>query len=483
MNGPAAAPEAPLRADICVIGAGAAGLSVAAGCAQLGARTVLIERGAMGGDCLNTGCVPSKAMLAAGHAAQIVRTAGRFGIAADGPAVDFAAVHRHVHDVIARIAPLDSVSRFRALGVTVIQGSARFTGPDAVEVAGRRIVSRRFVVATGSRAVAPPVPGLAEAPYLTNETIFDLTECPDRLLIMGGGPIGCELAQAHRRLGARVAIVEMAHLLGRDDPEAADVVRRQLQREGIEILEGARVERVATRDGGIELTVGRADGTETTLAGSHLLVAAGRAPVVDGLDLDRAGVAVGRTGITVDASLRTTNRRIFAAGDVAGGPQFTHAAGHHAGVLVRRLLFRMAWAKVDWRALPWVTYTEPELAHVGLTEAQAAERHGRLSVLRWSFAENDRAQAERCTDGHMKVVATPKGRILGATIVGAHAGELIHPWVLAIQNGLGLARMAGYIAPYPTLGEIGKRTASSFYAPKLFSRQTRRIVRGLMRLP
>ena len=205
--------------------------------------------------------------------------------------------------------------------------------------------------------------------------------------------------------------------------------------------------------------------------------------MVDGLDLEKAGVAVGRGGVTVDAGLRTSNKRIFAAGDVAGGPQFTHIAGYHAGVLVRRLLFRMSWAKVDYRALPWVTYTEPELAQAGLTEAQAAERHGRLSVLRWSFAENDRAQAERRTDGHMKVVATPKGKILGATIVGAHAGELIHPWILAIQNDLGLARMSGYIAPYPTLGEVGKRTASSYYTPKLFSARTRRIVRMLMRLP
>ena len=472
----------PLRVDICVIGAGAAGLSVAAGCAQLGARTVLIERGAMGGDCLNTGCVPSKAMLAAGHAAEIVRTAGRFGVTASAPEVDFAAVHRHVHGVIAAIAPIDSVERFRALGVNVIQGSARFTGPDALEVEGRRITARRFVVATGSKAVAPPVPGLADAPYLTNETVFDLTECPEHLLVMGGGPIGCELAQAHRRLGARVTIVEMMSILGRDDPEAADVVRRQLKAEGIEILEGARAERVEMQDGGIALTVSR-DGEESVLTGSHLLVAAGRAPVVDGLDLDKAGVRVGRAGVEVDAGLRTSNRRIFAAGDVAGGPQFTHIAGYHAGVLVRRLLFRMGWAKVDYRALPWVTYTEPELAQTGLTEAQAAEKHVRLSVLRWSFAENDRALAERRTDGHMKVVATPKGKILGATIVGAHAGELIHPWVLAIQNDLSLAKMSGYIAPYPTLGEIGKRTASSYYTPKLFSERTRRIVRLLLRLP
>ncbi|MCY4239887.1 MAG: FAD-dependent oxidoreductase [Rhodospirillaceae bacterium] len=472
----------PLRTDICVIGAGAAGLSVAAGCVQLGARTVLIERGAMGGDCLNTGCVPSKAMLAAGHAAETMRTAGRYGIAGTAPVIDFAAVHRHVHGAIAAIAPMDSVERFEMLGVTVIRGAARFIAPDALDVDGRRITARRFVIATGSKAVAPPVSGLAEAPYLTNETIFNLTECPQHLLIMGGGPIGCEMAQAHRRLGARVTLVERMRLLGRDDEEAADVVRQQLLGEKIEILEGAKVERVNVRNGAIALTVNRND-AKMVLTGSHLLVAAGRAPVIDGLDLEKAGVAVGQAGIEVDAGLRTSNRRIFVAGDVAGGPQFTHVAGYHAGVLVRRLLFRMAWAKTDYRALPWVTYTEPELAQVGLTEAMAAERYRSLSILRWDFTENDRAQAERRTEGHMKVIATPRGRILGATIVGAHAGELIHPWVLAIQNGLSLAKMSSYIAPYPTFGEIGKRAASSYYTPKLFSARTRRIIRLLRYLP
>lgn len=474
--------ETNLAVDICVIGAGSAGLSVAAGASQLGASTVLIERGLMGGDCLNTGCVPSKALLAAGHTAQVIRDAGRFGVAGAEPDIDFGAVNKHVHDVIAAIAPIDSVERFRGLGVNVIQGSARFTDPRTVVVDGRTVTAKRFVIATGSKAVAPPVPGLDDVPYLTNETIFDLTTCPDHLVIMGGGPIGCELAQAHRRLGAKVTIVEMATIMGKDDPEAVDVVRRRLIGEGIDILEGARVEKVASADGSVMLTVSE-NGKETTVAGSHLLVAAGRAPVVDGLDIDKAGVEVNRAGIVVDAGLRTTNKRIFALGDVSGGPQFTHVAGYHAGILVRRLLFRMFWAKVNYDALPWVTYTDPELAHVGLTEAQAAEKHGTLSILRWSFAENDRAQAERETDGHMKIVATKKGKILGATIVGKGAGELIHPWVLGIQNGLSLAKMSGYIAPYPTMGEIGKRAASSYFLPKLFSARTRKIVRLLLRLP
>lgn len=475
-----------LDVDICVIGAGAAGLSVAAGAAQLGAETVLIERGVMGGDCLNTGCVPSKAMLAAGHAAEVIRTAGRFGVAAGKPKVDFAAVNAHVHDVIAGIAPIDSVERFRGLGVNVIQGTACFTDKRTLAVetdtGSRTVTAKRFVVATGSHPVAPPVPGLDSVDYLTNESVFELKECPEHLIILGGGPIGCELAQAHRRLGAKVTIVEMFSILSKDDPEAVDVVRRRLSDEGVAILENAKDGKVEKAGKKIKFTV-TIDGETQTVTGTHLLVAAGRAPVVDGLDLDKAGVEVSKKGISVDAGLRTTNKKIFAIGDVAGGPQFTHVAGYQAGILIRRLLFRMFWAKVNYDALPWVTYTDPELAQVGMTEAMAKEQHSKLTILRWGFAENDRAQAERETGGHMKIVATKKGKILGATIVGAGAGELIHPWILAIENGLSLAKMSGYIAPYPTMGEIGKRTASSYYVSKLFSPRTRKIVRWLLKLP
>jgi pyruvate/2-oxoglutarate dehydrogenase complex dihydrolipoamide dehydrogenase (E3) component len=478
---------AKLHADVCVIGAGSGGLSVAAGASQMGARTILIEKGRMGGDCLNYGCVPSKALLAAAHAATRHRNSAAFGIGADAPAVDFARVHAHVHGVIDTIAPMDSEARFAAMGVQVLRGTARFTGPRTVAVGDdgdTRVRARWFVVATGSRPAAPPIDGLDQVPYLTNETVFDLTELPGHLVIVGGGPIGIEMAQAFRRLGAEVTVVEGARILGPGDPELVQLLRDRLRAEGVALREGAAVKAVRPDGAGVALDLAGdagGDGATETVAGSHLLVAAGRAPNVDDLGLDAAGVAFDRKGVTVDAGLRSTNRRVFAVGDAAGGPQFTHLAGYHAGVVIRRMLFRMFWAKADLRALPAVTYTEPELAQVGLSEA-AARAKGPITVLRWPFAENDRAQAERTTDGLIKVLATPKGKILGVHILGPQAGELIQPWVLALQNGLKIRHMAGTIAPYPTLGEVGKRAAGTFYYPTLFSARTRRVVRWLMRL-
>jgi pyruvate/2-oxoglutarate dehydrogenase complex dihydrolipoamide dehydrogenase (E3) component len=470
---------AVLNPDICVIGAGSAGLVVAAGASQLGAATVLIESGRMGGDCLNTGCVPSKSLIAAAEAAEAVRRAPRFGVDAGAPVVDFARVHAHVHEVIAGIAPHDSVARYEGLGVTVIQARARFTGRDEVEAGDVRIRARRFVIATGATALVPPVPGLDGLPHLTNESVFDLTVLPRRLLIMGGGPIGCELAQAFRRLGAEVELVEMVRLLPKDDPEAVEVVRQRLRADGVVLHEGAKVTRAGAAGDGIRLTL-EAGGTERTIEGSHLLVAAGRKPGIDGLGLEAAGVAHGRAGITVDARLRTSNRRIYAIGDVTGGPQFTHMAGHHAGVVIKNALFRLP-ARVEARAVPWVTYTDPELAQAGLTEAAARARGGDIRVLRAGFAESDRARTARRQDGFVKVVTDRRGLILGATIVGAHAGELILPWILALKQGLKVGAMAELIAPYPTLGEVGKRAAGNFFLPLLFSDRTRRIVRFLRR--
>ncbi len=464
-----------LRADLCVIGAGSGGLSVAAGAVQMGASVVLVEKGEMGGDCLNTGCVPSKALIAAAHAAQTVRDAGRFGIHAPGPEIRFRDVHAHVHGVIAAIAPHDSIARFEGLGVLVIRATARFAGPDPVEAGGERIRARRFVVATGSRAAVPAIPGLAEAGYLTNETIFGLTQCPQHLIVVGGGPIGVETAQAFRRLGARVTLVERAGILPRDEPEAAEVVRGALRRDGVKLLEATDLHSVR-RDGDRIVAVLDAEGPGGRhIDGSHVLVAAGRRPNVEDLGLDAAGIAHGPAGISVDARLRSSNRRVFAIGDVAGGPQFTHVAGQHAGVVIRNALFGIP-ARIDYKALPWVTYTDPELAHVGLTEAGARAAGHDAEVLTWSFAANDRAQAERATDGHAKIVLGPRGRILGATIVGPRAGELIGPWVLAISSGLAIGSVASAVLPYPTLSEISKRAAGSYYTPKLFGRATRRIV-------
>lgn len=464
-----------ISADICVIGAGSAGLSVAAGAAQMGARTVLIEAARMGGDCLNTGCVPSKALLAAAKAAANIRHAGQFGVQAGEPQVDFAAVNRHVHDVIAQIAPHDSVERFSGLGCTVIQARARFVDERTVEAGEQRIRARRFVIATGSRAAVPPIPGLADIPFLTNENIFENKVLPEHLIVIGGGPIGCEMAQAHRRLGARVSVLDLATILPKDDPDLVAVVRQALRADGITIEEGAKILKLERRGGGVAVLVADGDG-EREIVGSHLLVAAGRRPNVEDLGLEAAGVQYGPKGIEVDQRLRTSKRRIFAAGDVAGSYQFTHLAGYHAGIVLRNALFRLP-AKVDIGALPWVTYTDPELAHVGLTEVQArAEGKDDVRVLTSTFAENDRARTERATEGLIKVVVSKRGQVLGAGIAGAHAGELILPWVLAVGQRMKIGTLAGVIAPYPTFSEISKRAAGSYYTPTLFSPRTRRLV-------
>lgn len=466
--------------DLVVIGAGAAGLSVTAVAAQLGVPVALIERNHMGGDCLNFGCVPSKALLAAAHAAQEVRGSARFGVNGHEPAIDFAKVHAHVHGVIAAIAPHDSVERFEGLGVTVIQGAARFTGPEEVEAAGRRIRARRFVLATGSSAAVPPVPGLAEVPYLTNETIFGLTERPDHLLVLGGGPIGVEMAQAFRRLGAGVTLVERAAILPKDEPEAVAILRAALLREGIALHEGAEVLGARRADNGVQLEL-RGAAAPVVLHGTHLLVAAGRRPNTAGLGLEAAGIEATPRGVTVDARLRSSNRRVFAIGDVAGGPQFTHIAGYHAGIVIRNALFGLP-AKVDYAALPWVTYADPELAHVGLTEAAAREAGHEVSILLQPLSGNDRAQAEGTTEGLAKVVLGSRGRILGATIVAPRAGEMIGMWGLAIQRGLKIGAIAASLAPYPTMAEISRRAAGSFYTPTLFGPRARSLVGLVQRL-
>ncbi|WP_022727681.1 dihydrolipoyl dehydrogenase family protein [Fodinicurvata sediminis] len=466
--------------DICVIGGGSAGLSVAAGASQMGADTILVERGEMGGDCLNSGCVPSKSLLAAAKAARSGAKAAAFGIAYDPPRIDFEAVQAHVQQVIAGIAPHDSVERFEGLGVRVLRDSASFHSPHELVVGEQRIRARRFVLATGSRALVPPVSGLAETPYLTNESIFALKDCPDHLIVLGGGPIGCELGQAFRRLGARVSLVEMNRLLPREDRQAAELLRERLQAEGVEIHENAGMSAVQKTHDGIQAQL-KTERGEATLEGSHLLVATGRQPVTDGLNLEAAEVIHDSRGIKVDARLRTSNRRIFAAGDVAGGPQFTHAASYQAGIILRNALFRLP-ARVNYAALPRVTYCTPELAQVGLTVEEAQQQGKKVEILQSTFAENDRARCEHATDGFIKIVATRSGAVLGATIIGPQAGELILPWGLAIARRMKLSALAGIIAPYPTLSEISKQVAGSHYTPKLFSSRTRWLVRLLLRL-
>ena len=472
--------------DLAVIGAGAAGLSVAAVAAQLGLRVALIERARMGGDCLNTGCVPSKALLASAHAARNARAAGPLGIHIAEPVVDWAAVQAHVHGVIAAIAPMDSVARFTALGAEVLQGSARFVDPDTLEVAlpggPRRLTATRIVIAAGGRAAIPDLPGLDGVGYLTHETIFDVTPRPEHLLIIGGGPIGLEMAQAHAALGCRVSLVQRRGIAPQDDAELVDGLRAALLADGIALFENAGVARV---EPGPVLVL--EDGRR--LAGSHLLIATGRTPNLEALDLAAGNVRASERGIVTDGGLRSpSNRRVYAAGDIAdpagiGPRQFTHVGSYHAGIVIRRALFRLP-ARLDYAALPRVIYTDPELAQVGLTEAQArAAGHTKLRILRWPLAENDRAQAERRTEGLVKIVATPKGRVLGAGILAPHAGEMIGTWTLAISQGIRLSALAGMIVPYPTRAEAAKRAAGSFFASRLFAPATKRLIGWLARLP
>ena len=452
-----------IETDICIIGAGSGGLSIAAGAVQMGARVVLIEGGEMGGDCLNAGCIPSKALIAAAKAAQAMRDGAKYGITPTEPQVDFGAVKDHVAHVIETIAPVDSQERFEGLGVQVIRAWARFTGPDAVEAGGHSIKARRFVIATGSRPLVPPIPGADSVPYLTNETIFALRERPAHLLIIGGGPIGMEMAQAHRRLGCRVTVIEGSKAFGRDDPEMAAVVLANLRAEGVEILEDAPVTALSGQAGDITVTLkdGRA------VQGSHLLMAVGRKVHLEGLNLDAASVKHDRKGVTVGPDLRSSNRRVYAVGDAAGGLQFTHVAGYHAGVVIRQIVLGLP-AKATTRHIPWVTYTDPELAQVGLTEAEARRAHGgALSVLRQEFHHNDRAQAEGKTKGLLKVMVV-KGRPVGASLAGPQAGELIGLWAFAIASRAKISAIAGMVAPYPTLGEISKRAAGAYFSPKLF---------------
>lgn len=464
-----------LKPDICVIGGGSGGLSVAAAAAAFGVPVVLIEKHKMGGDCLNTGCVPSKALLAAAKHAHALREGEAFGVGAKTVTVDPVKVHDHVHAVIAAIAPVDSVERFTGLGVRVIKGEAKFKNERAVTVGDVEIRARRFVIASGSSAAAPPIPGLDKVPYLTNESIFDLNALPKHLLIIGGGPIGLEMAQAFRRLGSAVIVVEAAQPMSKDDPECAAIVLTALEREGVVIRAGVKVMSAEHAKDRVTLTI-EGSGGEEKLEGTHLLVAAGRKATVDGLGLDAAGIRTERGGISVNKRLRTSNSRVYAIGDCAAGQlQFTHAANYHAGLVIRNALFRLP-VSVNNDVIPWVTYTEPELAQTGISEAEARKRGLAIRILRWPYHDNDRAQAERATHGHIKVIVSKSGKILGATIVGANAGELITTWTLAIAQKLNIRAMTGILVPYPTLSEVGKRAAIDYFTPSLTSPWVRPII-------
>jgi pyruvate/2-oxoglutarate dehydrogenase complex dihydrolipoamide dehydrogenase (E3) component len=466
-----------IKTDILVLGAGSGGLSVVAGAAQMGADVTLLEPNRMGGDCLNYGCVPSKALIASASVAHSAYDAGRFGVGVDAPRVDYAAAKDHVQRAIDTIAPHDSQERFERMGVRVIREAGRFVSEDTVEAGDHRITARRIVIATGSRPFVPPIEGIEDIPYLTNETLWELRERPEHLLVIGGGPIGMEMAQAHRRLGCAVTVIEGAKALGKDEADFAAVVLDRLRSEGIEIVEGAQVTAARRSDTGVALET--EDGR--TFAGSHLLVAVGRKANTEALDLAKAGIGTTKTGVKVDDSLRTANRKVYAIGDAAGGLQFTHVAGYHASVVVRSAVLGLP-AKARTNHLPWCTYTKPELAHVGLTEKQARRQHGMaVRVTEFDYADNDRAVTEAETTGKIKVVVA-HGKPVGVSIVGHQAGELIALWSMAIANGLKMRQVAAMVAPYPTYAEINKRVAGAHFAPSLFENERlKRVVRLVQR--
>ncbi len=471
-----------LKPDLCIIGAGSGGLSVAAGAAQMGADVVLIEGHKMGGDCLNVGCVPSKSLLAAAHKAALIRQgAENFGIHSDGVRVDMAGVHRHVQEVIAQIEPHDSVERFEGLGVKVIPDYATFHSPFEVQAGKTKIQARYFVIASGSVPVVPDIPGLEDVDYHTNENIFDLTQLPKHLIILGSGPVGCEMGQAFRQLGAEVTILSHSSLLPHDDNDLKDVLRKRFKADGIALHEKAHIQEVYKNRQGLTVQIKTSDNQTLEVQGSHLLVAAGHKAATEKLNLGAAKVEEDQQGIVVDHAMRTSNKKIFAIGDVTNTYRFTHIAGYQAGIVIQRALFKMP-AKATYNAVPWVTYTNPEIANVGLNEKTALEKMGKgnFQVLKWPYLENDRAKAERETEGFVKVVIKPNGRILGASIVGKQAGDLLQPWSLAISKGLKIKDMAQIIVPYPTLGEINKRVAGSYFTPRIFSPKVKKIV-ALMR--
>ncbi|MHB1556999.1 MAG: mercuric reductase [Isosphaeraceae bacterium] len=461
-------PEPAWRYNLVVIGAGTAGLVTAAGAAGLGARVALVEKHLMGGDCLNVGCVPSKALIRAARAVAAVRDAVGFGVRIDGDiAVDFATVMDRMRRVRAEISPHDSAARFRDLGVDVFLGSGRFIGLDALEVAGRTLRFRKAVIATGARASAPPIPGLDDAGYLTNETVFSLTALPRRLAVIGAGPIGCELAQAFARFGAEVTLLEGQHqILGNEDRDAAALVESSLRRDGIEINCCCNITRVL-RDGREKVLTMECAGENRQLRVDEILVGVGRAANVEGLGLETAGVAYDGAGVMVDDQLRTTNPRIFAAGDVCSRFKFTHAADALARLAIQNALF-LGRARAGALTMPWCTYTDPEIAHVGLYEAQAQKRGIPVRTFVQEFRDVDRAVLDGETAGFVKVhVREGTDRIIGATIVGRHAGEMISELTLAMVGGLGLKDLSRTIHPYPTQAEAIKKVGDAYNRTRL----------------
>jgi len=453
-----------INTDICVIGAGSGGLSVASGAVQLGMTVTLIEKGDMGGDCLNTGCIPSKALLYAAKSG-----------------MDYKDAIAHVAQSIKTIEPHDSVERFEGLGCTVIQSSGRFIDKNRVETDnGYKIKAKFIVIAAGSSPFIPPIKGIDKDKILTNETLFKLTKKPTHLAIIGGGPIGVEMAQAHIQLGCDVTIIDANTIMANDDPEAVDIVRQSLIHKKIKLMENAAITEIKHGDKTHKIIL--KDGTE--IDASHILVATGRAANIDGLNLKNADIEHTKKGIVVNKRMQTNHNNIYAIGDISGGPQFTHVAGYQAGIVVRNICFRLP-ATVDYKALPWVTYASPELAQVGLNEKSAIEKFGadNIRIMKQDIKGNDRAITENIDHGFVKIIGRNNGKIIGVTIVADNAGDMIAIWALAISKSMKFSDVAGIILPYPTVSEISKGIAGAWYKDQLFSDRTRKIISWLQKLP
>lgn len=467
--------------DIAIIGGGSGGLSLASGSAQLGLKVALIEGHKMGGDCLNYGCVPSKALLAAAKSIHQARyKAAKFGAEIEFKSLDFSKVMNHVHSVIKTIEPHDSVERFESLGVRVFKEYGHFVDKNTLKAGDQTISAGKIVIATGSSPFIPPIKGIDTIDYLSNETIFDITVLPKHLIVIGGGPIGCELAQAFAMLGSKVTIIEAMSILPKDDKDCVAVVRNSLKDTGIELLEQSQVNEVIRKDDATVDVLITTSKEDKVLNGSHVLVATGRKPNIDKLSLEKAGIAYSKKGIEVNSRLQTSQKHIYAIGDVAGPYQFTHMASYQSGIVLRNIAFKIP-AKTSYDAVPWVTYTSPELAHVGKSETDIKDGSD-LIITQWQFDQSDRAQAEGETNGLIKVITDKKGKIYGATIVGVHAGELIFPWTMAVREGKSLRAFTDTIAPYPTLSEVSKQVSGEFYKPKLFSGKVRTLVSWLQKL-
>jgi pyruvate/2-oxoglutarate dehydrogenase complex dihydrolipoamide dehydrogenase (E3) component len=462
--------------DIGIIGGGAAGLTVASGAAQLGAKTLVIEKeSALGGDCLHYGCVPSKTLIRSAHVYHDMKHADRYGLPKVVlPAVDFSRIARRIQDVIAVIQKHDSEARFCNLGAKVEFGAVFFKNDHTVDLNGRAVTAKTWVIATGSSAAVPPIPGLKEIDYITNREVFSLNALPDSMIVLGGGPIGIEMAQAFNRLGTMVTVVDRSsQILTKEDPDMADAVQAVMESEGVKFYLNATVEKASAAGHKKNIALRIGDKASVRLTADTVLVATGRNVNVKDLWLDAAGVAFDQRGIVVDARLRTKQKHIFAAGDVCGGFQFTHAAGYEGGIVVSNAVFHLP-RKVDYTWLPWCTYTDPELASIGLNERAATQAGLDYTVWTEAFKDNDRGLAEGQAQGRIKLILDKKEKPLGVQILGPRAGDLIAEWVAALNGRVKLSTLASAIHPYPTLGEISKRVTGSVFSPKIFSEKVQK---------